>query len=256
MGSRDHRRIRSMRTQMVPWGTHDAQNSDSLVANQISASTSSRLTPSRYEVSAGGICVKVQDGLPYVAVLARRTRTADLEWCLPKGHLERGESAAMAALRELREETGIQGRIICSIRTVNYWFSGKNFRVNKTVHHFLMEYVHGFLTVNDDPDCEGEYAQWVTLTDLQKLLAYPNERKVAQAAYNLLYPDAKIISPVGTPRECEAIRDQSLGSISSTSAPEEVEGCGDWIKSGCTSLQVSQEPEQPESKADNSVGKQ
>ena len=236
-----------------PWRTRGAQNSDSLVANRVSASTSSPLPPSRYEVSAGGICVKVQDGLPYVAVLARRTRTADLEWCLPKGHLERGESAAMAAVRELREETGIQGRIICSIRTVNYWFSGKNFRVNKTVHHFLMEYVHGFLTVNDDPDCEGEYAQWVTLTDLQKLLAYPNERKVARAAYNLLYPDAKTISPVEAPRECAAVRDQSLVSISSTNAPKEVAGCRDWIKGGYTSLQVNRGSGQPKSKTDNST---
>lgn len=148
-----------------------------------------RNLPTSHEVSAGGLCVRVENGVPYVAVIARRTRSGLLEWCLPKGHLEGDETPAQAALREVQEETGIKGQIICHVCTVDYWFSGQDVRVHKKVHHYLMEYVSGVITVDNDPDHEAEQAQWIDLRQVPSILAYPNERRVAKTAYDLLYPD-------------------------------------------------------------------
>lgn len=142
-----------------------------------------------YEVSAGGLCVRVEDGTPYVAVIVRRSKGGYFEWCLPKGHLEHRETPAEAALREVREETGIQGKIICHVDTVDYWFSCRESRIHKKVHHYLMEYVSGSLTVENDPDSEAEEAQWIDLRRVDSMLAYPNERKVVRTACGLLYPD-------------------------------------------------------------------
>lgn len=144
--------------------------------------------PAVHETSAGGLCVKVEGGLPYVAVIMRRNRAGHLEWCLPKGHLEHGETAAQAAVREVREETGAHGAVICLLGTVDYWFSGSTARIHKLVHHFLMEYVEGELTVENDPDEEAEAAEWVPLLQATTVLSYPNERRVVGLALQLLYP--------------------------------------------------------------------
>src|SRR5690606_11643952 len=104
------------------------------------------------ETSAGGLVVDVVDGLAYTAVIARRNRAGRLEWCLPKGHLEGAETAEEAAVREIAEETGIDGRILRRLGVIDYWFSGDEHRVHKVVHHFLLGALHGELTVENDPD--------------------------------------------------------------------------------------------------------
>lgn len=145
--------------------------------------------PIRKETSAGGLCVKVVDGIPYVAAIARRGRRGRLEWCLPKGHLEKGESAVQAAQREIQEETGVLGDPIQHLCTIDYWFSSPNSRIHKTVHHFLFEYVGGKITVENDPDQEAESAEWLPLHSALTRLAYPNERRVVQVALELLYQE-------------------------------------------------------------------
>lgn len=142
------------------------------------------------ETSAGGIVVDVVDAIPYAAIIARRNRAGRIEWCLPKGHLEAGETAEQAALREVAEETGIHGRIIRHLASIDYWFSGADRRVHKVVHHYLMGYVSGTITVENDPDHEAEEAAWMPLQDLTRHLAYPNERRIVTLALDLLYKDA------------------------------------------------------------------
>lgn len=146
--------------------------------------------PISSETSAGGIVVDVVDGVPYAALIARRNRAGRIEWCLPKGHLEAGETAEQAALREVAEETGIHGRIIRHLASIDYWFSGTDRRVHKVVHHYLMGYESGSITVEHDPDHEAEEAAWMPLKDLSHRLAYPNERRIVAIALDLLYRDA------------------------------------------------------------------
>ncbi len=144
--------------------------------------------PTVRETSAGGLCIRVEDGQPYVAVIKRRNRAGKPEWCLPKGHVEPGETALQAAVREVEEETGVSGELICHVSSVEYWFSGRTARINKKVHHYLMEYVGGTITADNDPDQEAEDAAWMPLLEAPSALAYANERKVARATIALLYP--------------------------------------------------------------------
>lgn len=138
------------------------------------------------ETSAGGLVVGLENGTPSVAVIARRNRAGRLEWCLPKGHLEGTETPEEAAVREIHEETGILGEIVERIGAIDYWFSGEGRRVHKVVHHFLLDAVGGFLTVEGDPDHEAEDVAWVPLADLDSVLSYPNERRLAAEVRTLL----------------------------------------------------------------------
>ncbi|WP_394262976.1 NUDIX hydrolase [Trueperella sp.] len=141
------------------------------------------------ETSAGGVIVSVQHGHAYVAVIARRNRGGRLEWCLPKGHLEGAETAEEAAVREVAEETGIFGRVLLHLSSIDYWFSGTDRRVHKIVHHFLLEALSGHLTVDNDPDQEAEKVEWVRIDKVSARLAYPNERRIIGMARALLYGD-------------------------------------------------------------------
>lgn len=96
-----------------------------------------------------------------------------------------------AALREVAEETGIHGRIIRHLASIDYWFSGNDRRVHKVVHHYLMGYESGTISVDGDPDHEAEEAAWVPLRDVSRQLAYPNERRIVRIALDLLYRDSR-----------------------------------------------------------------
>ena len=148
-----------------------------------------RQIPTVRETSAGGVALRIENGKPYVAVILRRNRSGKKEVCLPKGHLERGESAMDAAIREIAEETGVRSRVIRHLSSVDYWFSGSSTRIHKRVHHFLTEYIDGEITAEFDPDQEAEDAIWLDLRDAVRSLSYGNERRVARIALGLLYPD-------------------------------------------------------------------
>lgn len=150
---------------------------------------SARSLPVVDETSAGGLVVDVHHGQAYTAVIARRNRGGRLEWCLPKGHLEGAETAEEAAVREIAEETGINGRVLRHLATIDYWFAGDDHRVHKVVHHFLLEALGGDLTTENDPDHEAEDVEWVALDDVARRLAYPNERRIVAAAREILVGD-------------------------------------------------------------------
>ena len=61
-------------------------------------------------------------------------------WSLPKGHIEPGETAEQTAVREVAEETGIVGDVLTTLGTIHYWFTAENYRVHKTVHHYLLQF--------------------------------------------------------------------------------------------------------------------
>jgi 8-oxo-dGTP pyrophosphatase MutT (NUDIX family) len=142
--------------------------------------------PVSREVSAGGIAVKIEEGIAYVACIGRRNRAGRLEWCLPKGHLEGVETPEEAAVREVAEETGIAAEVVQALGVIDYWFTGDDRRVHKKVYHFLLEAMSGTISTENDPDQEAEVAAWVPIAELRTRLAFPNERKMAQTAAELL----------------------------------------------------------------------
>jgi 8-oxo-dGTP pyrophosphatase MutT (NUDIX family) len=142
--------------------------------------------PTVEEVSAGGIVVDTSTDLLNVAIIARLNRGGRLEWCLPKGHPENQENNEQAAVREIEEETGIRGRVLAALGSIDYWFTVSGHRVHKTVHHFLLLSTGGHLTIENDPDHEAVDVAWVPLADLGRKLSFPNERRIADLAREVL----------------------------------------------------------------------
>jgi 8-oxo-dGTP pyrophosphatase MutT (NUDIX family) len=135
------------------------------------------------EYSAGGLVVDLAGEVPKGAVIGRVDRRGRLLWSLPKGHIEHGETAEQAALREVAEETGISGEILAELGTIEYSFVTDDRRVHKTVRHYLMRATGGELS---DADVEVSEVAWVPLPDLRHQLAYPDERGLVDAAGRLL----------------------------------------------------------------------
>jgi ADP-ribose pyrophosphatase YjhB (NUDIX family) len=110
-----------------------------------------------------------------VALIGRIDRRGRLLWSLPKGHLEQGESPQDAAVREVEEETGIHGRIVGPLGSIDFWFTAAGRRVHKTVHHYLLLADGGELS---DSDIEVDQVAWVPLADAVRWLEYETEREL------------------------------------------------------------------------------
>lgn len=117
---------------------------------------------------------------PRAAIIARVNRAGRVEWCLPKGHVEAGETLPETAVREIAEETGIRGEVVDTLGAIDYWFFADGKRIHKTVHLFLLEATGGEIGVGDDPDEEAIEAAWVPLGELVERLTFANERRVAR----------------------------------------------------------------------------
>jgi 8-oxo-dGTP pyrophosphatase MutT (NUDIX family) len=98
---------------------------------------------------------------------------------LPKGHPEDGESPVDAALREVREEAGVEARLVEKLGDVRYWYMRGGRRIAKVVSFFLLEYLSGEV---DDHDREVEHARWLALEDAARELTYKGERDMARRA--------------------------------------------------------------------------
>ena len=145
-----------------------------------------RRLPAVEERSAGGVVVDVCDGEARIAVIARRNRAGRVEWCLPKGHIEGAETLPQTAAREVAEETGIEGKVLIELGTIDYWFAVDDRRIHKYVHHYLLEAVGGNLTIENDPDHEAIDVAWFLLRDAHRHLTFPNERRIARLAWQRL----------------------------------------------------------------------
>jgi 8-oxo-dGTP pyrophosphatase MutT (NUDIX family) len=132
----------------------------------------SRRLPVLREVSAGGLVV---DDLhrPSVGLLIAHRVRSGLAWTLPKGHIEVGENDEAAAVREVREETGISARIVARLGTVDYWFVHDGKRIHKWVHHFVLGHPTGELSTHD---IEVDEVAWVPMAEMESRLRFPDER--------------------------------------------------------------------------------
>ena len=133
------------------------------------------------EFSAGGVVVRRMRGRPFVAVV----RVRDDVLALPKGHPDGGESAAEAARREVREETGVEAELVEKLDDIRYWYVRGGERVMKIVSFFLFRYRAGRIA---DHDHEVEEALWIPLDQAPDRLAYKGEREMATIALSRVTP--------------------------------------------------------------------
>jgi len=159
------------------------------------------------EISAGGVVVRNKDGVWWMAVIelpsdsnaairqAKRSKGKPI-LCLPKGLVDPGEKALDAALREVREETGIVAAPITKLADIRYvyvrsWSDGE--RVFKIVSFYLLRYESGRIDdISDEMRIEVARAQWVRLDEAPKLLAYRGEKQMAKRALEYLAAHAEL----------------------------------------------------------------
>jgi 8-oxo-dGTP pyrophosphatase MutT (NUDIX family) len=135
-----------------------------------------RRGPAR-ELSAGGVVV--HDRRVLAIVPTRRAADGSLVLALPKGHLDGDETAEQAAAREVREETGVEVRLVEELGEVRYWYARNGRRIAKSVRFFLFDYVGGDVADHDDEVIE---ARWLELERARAELTYPGERRMVELA--------------------------------------------------------------------------
>lgn len=140
--------------------------------------------PTIDQISAGGVAFRSNNSAAEVAIVSVNPSR---RWQLPKGLIDAGETEAQAALREVREEAGLECALLEKIETVEYWYvgteNGKRVRYHKFVHFFLLKYVAGDVT---DHDHEIVEARWVSAVEAIEMLAFKSEKDVVGKASELI----------------------------------------------------------------------
>lgn len=137
------------------------------------------------EISSGGVVFRHSaDGFE---VALTQTARGPM-WCLPKGRVEQAETIEDAALREVREETGLSGEIRRKLHRIEYTYQargedGSRRAVAKTVHFFLIEFTTGSI---EDHDAEVAAVRWFPLEVAGRLLHHAGERDVLNLAKRAL----------------------------------------------------------------------
>ncbi|MHB8532316.1 MAG: NUDIX hydrolase [Solirubrobacteraceae bacterium] len=131
------------------------------------------------EYSAGGVVVR--DGRVAVIVPTRRAANGSRVLALPKGHVDPGETPVQAALREVREETGVIGEpeAVAELGETRYWYRRDGRTIGKSVSFFLFDYAGGDTADHDD---EVEEVRWLELDCAQQELSHAAERAIVGAA--------------------------------------------------------------------------
>src|SRR5215217_6313084 len=136
------------------------------------------------QVSAGGVAFRWRDSEPEVAIVSVKPK---LRWQLPKGIVDPGESPEVTAVREVKEEGGVETERLGLIETIEYWYrsvkNGKPVRFHKFVHFYLVEYKSGDVLNHDH---EVEESRWVSIDEAVGMLAFEGEREVVEKAREMI----------------------------------------------------------------------
>jgi 8-oxo-dGTP pyrophosphatase MutT (NUDIX family) len=140
--------------------------------------------PTKTQISAGGVVFRRCDSRVEVALISVGDEN---RWQLPKGLVDAGEETETAAMREAREETGIETELVAPVEKIEYWYYSTNrggrVRFHKFVYFYLLRYVSGDVR---DHDAEVNEARWVDIDDARTMLAFASERKVVERAREML----------------------------------------------------------------------
>lgn len=135
-----------------------------------------RPTTVRTTTAAGGVVTRgTGDDLEVVL----NGRTSDGTWVFAKGTPDEGESIEETAIREVREETGLDVSIVAPIGVTDYWFAVPGERVHKFVHFFLMRADGGDVSRHDQ---EYDDVRWVSAADARHMLSYATYREMLDRA--------------------------------------------------------------------------
>jgi len=135
-------------------------------------------------VSSGGVVFrKSRQGIEVCLILRSRK-----VWCLPKGHVERGERLSETACREIREETGLSARSLGKLGAIRYSFVEKNVKHLKRAHFFLCEYLSG-----RPHGCDYEVlgARWFSAERALQRMTFESERKILEKALGMIRKDCR-----------------------------------------------------------------
>jgi 8-oxo-dGTP pyrophosphatase MutT (NUDIX family) len=130
-----------------------------------------------FEFSSGGV---VQDGSNLLMVKVENLEKK-VTWTFPKGHIEKGEKAEEAALREVEEETGYRCQIVKPFDKVEYWFKREGRLIKKSVTWFLMSALEK--TGSHDTD-EILDTRWVSMNEAETLVRYKSDKQILKKLRN------------------------------------------------------------------------